>query len=126
MRNERFTIYGDGTKTRDFVYISDVVNMNMLAAEKDGIGGEVFNVGVGEETSVNRLSELVLKVIGKEDLVPLRGPPRAADFCRCIADTTKAQKMLGFVPQVHIEEGVQKTIEWYKSQMNSLSDESKI
>ncbi len=118
MRNERFTIYGDGTKTRDFVYISDVVNMNMLAAEKDGIGGEVFNVGVGEETSINRLAELVLKVTGKEDLIPLRGPPRAADFSRCIADTTKAKNVLGFVPQVKIEEGVRKTIDWYKSQLN--------
>lgn len=116
MKNERFTIFGDGTKTRDFVYISDVVNMNMLAAQKDGIGGEVFNVGVGKETSVNELAQLVLKTIDKEDLVPLRGPPRDADFSRCIADTTKARKMLGYVPQVSLEEGVKKTLEWYKEQ----------
>ncbi len=119
MRNERFTIYGDGKKTRDFVYVADVVKANMLAAQTDGISGEVFNVGVGKETSVNELAELVLKLSGRLDLVPLHGPPREADFSRCIADTSKANKMLGFVPEVGIEEGVRRTLEWYKSSMSS-------
>jgi UDP-glucose 4-epimerase len=116
IRDERFTIFGDGTKTRDFVYISDVVNANMLAAQKDGISGEVFNVGVGKETSINQLAEIVLKTLGKQELSPLYGPPRDADFSRCIADTSKARRILGYEPRVSIEEGVQKTLEWYKKQ----------
>jgi UDP-glucose 4-epimerase len=119
MKNERFTIFGDGTKTRDFVYVSDVVNANMLAAQKDGISGEVFNVGVGKETSINELAVLVLKISGREDLAPMYGPPREADFSRCAVDTTKAKKMLGYTPQVSLEDGLRKTIEWYKQSIRS-------
>lgn len=108
-------IFGDGEQTRDYIYVSDVVQANILAAESDKTRGEVFNIGYGKETSVNELAKLILKIVGREDLSPEYGPARAADFRRCVADTTKAKKAFGFDPQISLEDGLRKTVEWWKS-----------
>lgn len=105
-------IFGDGEKTRDFVYVSDVVKANILAAESERCAGEVFNIGSGKETSINALAELVLKVCGNKDLSPIHEPPRKADFQRCKVDTTKARNLLGFRLEIQLEEGLEKTINW--------------
>jgi len=112
MNGEPPVIFGDGEKTRDFIYVSDVVNANLLAAESERCAGEVFNIGSGKETSINTLAKLVLRTCGSEDLVPIHGPPRKADFQRCRIDTTKARNLLGFRPEVQLEEGLQKTVDW--------------
>lgn len=105
-------IFGDGKKTRDFIYVSDVVNANLLATESEHCGGEVFNIGCGKETSINTVAELVLRIYGKKDLIPIHGSPRKADFQRCRVDTTKAENAFGFKPKVLLEEGLKKTIDW--------------
>jgi len=114
LKGLRPLIFGDGEQTRDFVYVSDVVQANILAAESTRSQGEVFNIGFGEETSINTLANIILKIAGREDLAPEYGPGRAADFRRCLVDITKARKVLGFNPTITLEEGLKKTIDWSK------------
>ena len=109
------TIFGDGEQTRDFIYISDIVDANLLAAQSDKSRGDVFNIGFGQETSVNTLAHTILKIAKRTDLAPKRGPERAADFRRCAADITKARKILGFSPQVALDVGLKKTVEWWQA-----------
>jgi UDP-glucose 4-epimerase len=112
-------IFGDGEKTRDFIYVTDVVQANILAAESEKSQGEAFNIGCGKETSINTLASLVLRVAGREDLKLEHGPERAADFGRCVADISKAREILGFNPQVNLENGLKGTIAWWRAQGSS-------
>jgi UDP-glucose 4-epimerase len=121
LKGIRPVIFGDGEQTRDFIYVSDVVQANVLAAESDKSPGEVFNVGCSAETSVNTIAHTILKIAKREDLVPERGPGRAADFRRCVVDISKARKMLGFEPKIGLTTGLKRTIEWWKN----ISKESK-
>ena len=107
-------IFGDGEQTRDFIYVSDVVQANISAAESGKSQGEVFNIGFGEETSINTLANLILKIASRKDLIPEKGPERAADFRRCVADITKARKVLGFNPKITLASGLRRTIDWWK------------
>jgi nucleoside-diphosphate-sugar epimerase len=107
-------IFGDGEQTRDFIYVSDVVEANVLAAQSEKSPGEVFNIGFGEETSVNTLANTILEIADRKDLVPKRGPDRAADFRRCAADIAKARKMLDFSPKISLGIGLKNTVEWWK------------
>ncbi len=104
-------IFGDGEQTRDFVHVSDVVEANLLAAEKASAVGEVFNVGSGVETSINRLAQMVLELTGRPDLEPVHGPPREGDIRRSWADISKARRVLGYQPRVSLEEGLRQLIE---------------
>ncbi|MDI6884654.1 MAG: SDR family oxidoreductase [Hadesarchaea archaeon] len=103
-------IYGDGKQTRDFVYVSDVVEATLLALEREGVAGKVINIGTGKETSINKLCELFLKLTGKTHLKHLHRAPRPGDISRSQADTSKARKLLGFEPKVSLEEGVKKML----------------
>jgi nucleoside-diphosphate-sugar epimerase len=114
LKNETPTIFGDGNQTRDFIYVSDVVRANILAAESDNSAGEVFNIGYGRETSINDLAKLILKIAGKNSMKINYAPQRAADFRRCVADISKAKKILGFGPKVDLESGLEQTIKWWK------------
>lgn len=103
-------IYGDGRQTRDFVYVSDVVEATLLALERDGVAGEVINIGTGRETSINKLCELFLKLTGNKALKSVHKPPRVGDVRRSRADITKARKLLGFKPRVALEQGAKKLL----------------
>jgi len=107
------TIFGDGTHTRDFIHVSDVVEANMLAALKEQANGEVFNVGTGIETSVVELAKLIIKITGNS--VPIKhGPSRAADFKRAKADLRKAKKALGFQPKTNLQDGLKDYVNWFR------------
>jgi UDP-glucose 4-epimerase len=114
LKGMRPIIFGDGEQTRDFIYVSDIVKANILAAESESSQGEAFNIGSGEETSINTLANIILKIASREDLAPEKGPERAADFRRCVVDITKARKVLGFNPKVTLETGLKRTIDWWK------------
>ncbi len=120
LKNENPIIFGDGKQTRDFVHVSDVVNANLLAAAKDDIGGDVFNVGYGKEISVKELAELMIKISGRK-LKTMFGPPRAADFRRCAIDFSKAKKAFGFEPKVKFEDGLRETLAWWEANWGSLA-----
>ncbi len=105
------TIFGDGTITRDFVYVDDVVESCLRAAE---LGGDVYvNVGTGQETSINDLYAMIAKAVGSES-APEYGPAKSGDVPRSCLDSTKARKVLGWQPYVPLEEGIARTVDWFR------------
>ncbi len=113
LQGERPVIYGNGEQTRDFVHVDDVVEANLLAASTSGISGEVFNIAAGESYSVNQLVELLNGIIGVS-LKPQYQPERKGDVKHSSASVEKARKMLGFMPSLPFEEGLRKTVDWYR------------
>ncbi|MCU1491578.1 MAG: NAD-dependent epimerase/dehydratase [Acidimicrobiaceae bacterium] len=103
LAGEAPTIYGDGAQTRDFVHVDDVARAFLLAASEGPDG--LFNVGTGQETSVNELQELVGRLAGNE-LSPERRPPRRGELVRSCLDPSKAASELGWRPAVSLEEGL--------------------
>lgn len=107
-------ILGDGKQTMDFIYIDDIARANILALQSD-LGDDVFNVASGTETSLNDLAEALLKVMGS-DLKPEYGPERKVNpVSRRLADTTKAEKLLGFRAEVDLEEGLRRLVGWWQA-----------
>ncbi len=108
------TIFGDGLQTRDFTYVSDVVQACLLAGDTIGISGEVFNVGTGAGTSLLDLIAALNRALGTE-IVPKHAEPRAGDIRHSRADIRRASQQLGYHPQISFEEGLGKTLAWYRS-----------
>jgi len=112
-------IFGDGAQTMDFVYIEDVARSNILALESDA-SDEVFNIASGQETSLNELVAALLKVMDS-DLQPEYGPTRMVNsVSRRLADTTKAEKMLGFKALTGLEEGLALLVEWWRTNTQTV------
>ncbi len=107
-----FVIYGDGSQTRDFIYVADVVRAFWLAWRKGGCG--VYNVGTGRETSFNELADLI-RGLGLNLRVEYRENPIKNYVSRTLADTAKAEMELGFRYQVELEEGLRRIVEAYRS-----------
>jgi len=105
-------IFGSGKQTRDFVYVDDVVEANILAAKCEGAMGGVFNVGTGHETSINELADLVCD-LGNAAVPIEHVENRAADFSRAVADLSQARAVLGFEPKITLREGLRRYLEWY-------------
>jgi UDP-glucose 4-epimerase len=113
LTGEPMVIFGDGSQTRDFVYVDDLCGAIVLALQAEGVAGEVFQVASGVETSILDLARMV------EELVPGSGeitfePARAGEVNRSRADISKARRVLGFDPQVDLRQGVVRTAEWYR------------
>jgi len=105
-------IFGDGKQTMDFVYVDDVARSNLLALQSD-VTDEIFNVASGQETSLLELLETLLRVAGKEDVRPEFLPERTVShLSRRLADTRKAETMLGFRAEIDLEEGLRRLIDW--------------
>jgi UDP-glucose 4-epimerase len=106
-------ILGDGTTTMDFVYIEDIARANILSLLSD-VEDDVFNVASGVETSLNDLAEALLRVMGS-NLKPEYGPERKVNpVSRRLADTGKAEEMLGFKAAVDLDEGLTRLVAWWK------------
>lgn len=103
-------IYGDGLQTRDFVYISDVIDATMLASSTKKAAGEVFNIGTGKATTVNELCETLLWITNKLDVKPIYADPRPGDIRHSQADITKARRILNYRPTISLEEGLRKFV----------------
>jgi UDP-glucose 4-epimerase len=113
LRGEPLEIHGDGLQSRDFTYIANVVNANLLAATKPGIAGEVFNVGCGERYSILDIKACLEKILGKQ-LEAYHTPSRQGDVRHTQADTSKAEALLGHTPTVGFEEGMRRTVEYFR------------
>ena len=113
LNEEEITIFGDGTQTRDFTHIDDVVEANILAASSE-IEGEIFNVGGGSRISVTDLITLLGEITGKKARLKYIGLQKG-DVRDTLADTYKTQKQLNWQPKVKIEEGLKRFTEWYKN-----------
>jgi UDP-glucose 4-epimerase len=119
MGGEVLEIYGDGTQTRDFIFIEDLTRAVRLAATIEGVGGEVFQIATNAETSVQELVDHLLPVLaaaGVNEVELRRADPRAGDVMRNYSDTSKAARRLGWRAEVNLEEGLRRTVGWFRSQ----------
>ena len=108
-------IYGDGEQSRDFTYISNVVDANLKAAESNSAIGQVINIANGVRITINEVFEMVKKLTGHEDLHAEYAPARAGDVRDSLADLSRARSLLAYSPQVGLEEGLRLTIDWWMS-----------
>jgi len=108
-------IYGDGEQTRDFTYVSNVVEGVLLACEAPKAAGEVINVATGGRTSLNTLLRTMNRLVGT-NLDAVHQPPRAGDVRDSQADIMKAKTLLGYEPKVGLEEGLRKTLDWCRAE----------
>jgi nucleoside-diphosphate-sugar epimerase len=107
-------VFGDGEQTRDFTYVENAVQANLLACEAPNVSGKVFNVGTGGRTSLNQVLKALGEISGKR-LEAKYDPPRDGDIRDSQADISQAREYLGYEPQVQFEEGLRKTFDWYRS-----------
>ena len=114
LAGDELVVYGDGTQTRDFVFVTDLADGLLRAAEAEEVGGEVFQLASGVETSLNRLVELLGEASGRE-LRVRQEPPRAGEIQRNYSLIDKARERLGYRPQVDLEQGLQLTWDWFTS-----------
>jgi len=108
------TIFGDGNQTRDFTYVEDVAALCWKAATAPGVAGRMYNAGNGNRYSLNYVWELLQKIEGVS-LPPNFGPPRAGDVRDSQADTTAASRDLGHQPQYTLEDGLRRTLAWFRA-----------
>jgi UDP-glucose 4-epimerase len=111
------TIFGDGQQTRDFTYVSDVVQALQKAAEVPGISGEVFNVGTGKPTTLLELVAGLNAILGTA-LVARHAEPRIGDIRHSCANIQRTQERLGYTPEVDFQEGLRRTMHWAMQQSN--------
>ncbi|MFQ5867089.1 MAG: NAD-dependent epimerase/dehydratase family protein [bacterium] len=116
LKGEEITIYGDGNQTRDFTYIDDAVNSDILLTEKS-CAGEIFNIGGGSYISVNAAIKLLEEIIEKRARIRYI-KKRKGEMQATWADIKKAKKMLGYNPRFNLKEGLLKEIEWIKTVMD--------
>ena len=108
------TIYGDGEQSRDFTYVANVVDANMLALSADGAAGEVFNIACGHTATVNELLAKMQEITGTS-LTSQHTDPRAGDVKHSFADISKAEGTLGLSAKVLFDEGLALTVDWFRS-----------
>ena len=108
-------IFGDGTQTRDFTYVSDTARGILLAGLADGAVGETVNLGSGVEISINELAREVATAVGRPEASVIHDGPRPGDVLRLCADTTKARQLIGFEPRVTLRAGLTRLKDWYLS-----------
>jgi len=108
-------IYGDGEQSRDFTYISNVVEANFRAVESSAAVGKVINVANGESVTLNQLLDTMKSIVGKGDVAPRYEPPRRGDVRHSLADLTRARELLGYEPKVSLEDGLRRTFDWWKT-----------
>jgi nucleoside-diphosphate-sugar epimerase len=113
LNGEAPKIEGDGEQSRDFTYIANAVHANLLACHTEGVAGEMFNVGCGQQITINQLASVIGKLMDI-DTKPVHVDPRPGDVRHSLADISKAKRLLGYEPLVDLEEGLRKTIDWFK------------
>lgn len=114
LHGKRPAVFGDGEQTRDFVYVEDVVEANMLALAAKEAAGEAFNVATGHPSSINQLISSLQKNAGVKALKPLYKPSRLGDTKFSFADIKKAERILGYKPKYDLEKGIAKLTRWFK------------
>ncbi|MGD0015581.1 MAG: NAD-dependent epimerase/dehydratase family protein, partial [Bryobacteraceae bacterium] len=108
------TIFGDGEQSRDFTYVEDVTALTLKAARAEGVSGKVYNGGNGNRYTLNQVWETLQRIEGVR-IPPLYGPARPGDVRDSQADTTAAVGDLGHAPRFTLEEGLRRTLEWYRA-----------
>jgi UDP-glucose 4-epimerase len=117
LQGETPTIFGDGSQSRDFTYIDNAVAANLLASQAaaEQVAGQMFNVATGTRVDLNETCRLLKRMTGYQGDVKY-GPEREGDIKHSLADISRAKTALGYTPTVNFEEGLRRTVEWYRSQ----------
>jgi len=115
LEGRRPVVHGDGEQTRDFTYVTNVVDAVLRACEADGVSGLVLNVATGSRVSLNGLLATMNRLLGTT-IEPRYGEPRAGDIRDSEADIARARARLGYEPRVRLEEGLQRTLDWFRAQ----------
>ena len=106
-------IYGDGRQSRDFTFVANVVHANLLAADAPNVAGRMINAADGRSIDLLTLLDVLNRLLGT-NVKPQFAPPRAGDVRESQADITLARKLLGYEPQVDFEEGLRRSIDYYR------------
>jgi UDP-glucose 4-epimerase len=114
LSGRRLEVHGDGTQSRDFTYIDNVVEANLLAARAPGAPGEIFNVGCGDRVTLLEIIARLEAILGRP-LERRHTPSRAGDVPHTLADVSKAKRLLGYTPLVDFNEGFRRTVEYFKA-----------
>ncbi|MDY0231151.1 MAG: SDR family oxidoreductase [Candidatus Saccharicenans sp.] len=109
-------IYGDGCQSRDFIYVENVVQANLKAASFDHFRGQAFNIGASKRITINELANSINSCLGAA-IQPVYAAPRAGDIRESWADISRAEKYLGFKPEINFEQGLKLTVDWYCSRL---------
>ncbi len=112
IRNEDLIIFGDGKISRDFTYIKDVIQANLLASKQD-VSGEIFNIGAGSPINLTNLANVMLKITNREHLKIIYQDQRPGDIIHSYADISKANRLLKFEPEYNQENGLKEYFKWY-------------
>jgi UDP-N-acetylglucosamine/UDP-N-acetyl-alpha-D-glucosaminouronate 4-epimerase len=107
------TIYGDGQQSRDFTFVTNAVQANLLACAAQNVSGRVFNIGTGKRYTLNQTLQMLSRIAGRPATAK-HGPAREGDILHSEADISEARKNLGYNPRVGFEEGLRRTWEWYR------------
>lgn len=116
LSGEPIEIYGDGSQTRDFIFVDDLTEAILKAATMVGIGGEIFQIATSRETAVHELSNMLISVLrssGYSEIRVRQSAPRQGDVQRNFSDTSKARRLLGWQPRVGLQEGLRQTVLWF-------------
>jgi UDP-glucose 4-epimerase len=117
LQGDSCVIYGDGTQTRDFLYIDDLVRAVILAIEKP-VGGETFQIATGMERTVGEVASIIAEALGRRG-IEMRiehDSPRLGDVKRNYSDTSKAARMLDWTPEMEVPDGIERTLNWFLAQ----------
>jgi len=116
VQGQQPTIFGDGEQSRDFTFIDNVVAANLLActAPSEQVAGQAFNIGSGSPTTVNRVYRTLQQLLSFPS-EPVYAPPRPGEIRHSYADISLAREKLGYAPQTAFEEGMRRTVDWYKT-----------
>jgi UDP-glucose 4-epimerase len=113
MAGRPIVVFGDGTQTRDFTYVSDTARGILMAGSVDAAVGETINLGSGREVAISEVARQVAAVVGRPDIPVRHDPSRPGDVARLCADASKARRLLGFEPRVSLRDGLTRLRDWY-------------
>jgi len=113
LQEEPPVVFGDGEQSRDFTYVENAVQANLVACEAPAASGNVFNIGTGDRYTLNQTLEILRRLSGR-NLQAKYEPPREGDIRDSQADISAARQVLGYEPTVRFEEGLERTYEWYR------------
>ena len=116
LNDQQPVIFEDGEQTRDFVHVSDIVRANLLALETDRADYQAVNIGTGTATSIRHVTSLLTEGLGKTIEPDIVGKYREGDIRHCVADISRARALLGYEPQVRLEQGIPELLDWVREQ----------
>ena len=116
LKSQPPTVYGDGEQSRDFTYIDNVVEANLLAARAKQTGGQVVNIACGQAVTVNAIIAMINEILGTS-VAPNHVDPRPGDVKHSLADITQAREVIGYEPVMTFQDGLKKAIDWYRENL---------